>query len=362
VIVLSDENKIKLNKFKTLMRLDIKDLKKYLNSNKRNKVKKKKDIKKDIISFDINEDFIRIVVGKFYKNSLTVKKCIEVPTPKDSIDDGKITNFELLLNELKDILVKNKIKTKYASFTTNSTLIINREMIIPKVEDDEIETVINYEISKYLPINLNDYIIQTIVIEELEIEEVEKMKVYTICYPEKIAREYNDLLKRLGLKAYSLDIKFNSLNKIINYSQELNSKNYEIENQNAFIDIGSKYTDINIYKSGEIDFTRIIKLGHSNIEEYVIDKDKEYGVDYLIEEVERIFQFYKNKTRGNKIDKVYLLGDGSRLEGLEDYISDRISIPTEIIHHIGFVEFSSKDICHEDVYKYLNAMGTIIRL
>lgn len=339
---------------KKLFKFNIKKLNISSNANKKHNRK----TEKNIVSFDIDEDFIRIVVGRFTKQKVIVKKLVEAKTPEDCINDGKIINFDGLLSELEDLISKNKIKGKYGSFTTNSTLIINREIMIPKVEEDEFETVVNYEISKYLPINLNDYVIETLVMENIENEE--RVKAYTVCYPKKMARSYLDILKELNLKPYSLDIKFNSLNKIINYSQDINSSDYKIDEQNAFIDIGAKYTDVNIYRSGEVDFTRMIKLGYKSYDENIHSSEQQ--LEYLVEEIERILKFYKNKVRGNKIDKIYLLGDGSRLKGIENYISNRLSIKAEAINQIGFVEFSSKNTNIKDIYKYLNAIGTIIRM
>lgn len=352
----------KQNKLKKIMNLDLKDIKKELiNRNKEKKRVQKKDNKKEIVSFDINEEFINIVVGKFHKDTLTISKCIQIETPKGTIDDGKIINEELLVNELKSTLDKNKIKVKYGSFTTNSTLIINREMVIPEVKEDEIETVISFEISQYLPINLNDYILQTLTLDSIELDGAKKLKVHTICYPEKIAKSYYNVLKRLNIKPYSLDIKFNSLNKLINYSQEINNEDYDIKNSNIFIEIGPKHTEINIYKNGEIDFTRIIRVGYRDLEEepYIIDS---YKVDYLIEEIQRILQFYKNKFKNNIISKIYLLGEGSKIENIDIYMSNKLEINTETIKSIGFIESTSKNIVQEDMYKYINSIGTIIRL
>lgn len=353
-----EESKLKKNKLKNLMTMDLKDIK------NKSKVKKKKikDNKNKIVSFDIDEDYIKIVEGRYYKKDLLIYKCIEVETPEYCISDGKIINPEILITKLKQSLSKNKIKAKHACVTTNSTQIINREMIIPKVEDDEIETVINYEISKYLPINLNDCIVENLIIDEIEVDGVEKLKIYTVCYPEKMARSYFDLIQALNLKPYSLDIKFNSLNKIINYSQVINDEDYYFEASNAFINIGAVATEINIYKEGKIDFTRIIRQGYKTLEEYENTHQNESGVEQLIEELERIFQFYKNRVMGTRIEKIYLLGEGSREENLDAYMSERLGISVETIEDIGFIDFKRKRKYEDEVYKYLNAMGTIIRL
>ena len=78
------------------------------------------------------------------------------------------------------------------------------------------ETVIRYEIQQYLPINLEDYILQGKILAEKEVDGTKKLEVRVIAYPEKIARGYYNLLLKLGLKPDALDVNYNSVNKLIN--------------------------------------------------------------------------------------------------------------------------------------------------
>ena len=131
---------------KELMSMDIKDLIKNKNKKNKSKPKKEKELKREIISFDIGSDYTKIVVGKYYKGKLSISNYLEFETPKDSVNDGLIINEKILADKIQILLNENKIKAKYASFTTNSTTIINREIIIPKVDEDEVESVIKFSI------------------------------------------------------------------------------------------------------------------------------------------------------------------------------------------------------------------------
>ncbi|HCW53496.1 MAG TPA: pilus assembly protein PilM, partial [Clostridium sp.] len=184
------------------MNLDVKDLKKvFLDLKRNNKVLKIKDKKRKVVVFDIGSKSIKIAQGMYYKKNITIDKLLKVETPQGVIKDGDIVNKGLLVNKLKNILVENSIKADYGICTNNSSSIINREITIPKVENDEIETVVRFEIQQYLPINLDDYVIQTSILEETEDN---KLDVRVIAYPEKMARSYYDILKELNLKPYAL--------------------------------------------------------------------------------------------------------------------------------------------------------------
>ncbi|MFT8351866.1 type IV pilus assembly protein PilM [Clostridium saccharoperbutylacetonicum] len=382
----SETNKKKID-IKAIMNMDLGIVKQKLLKNLKNTKQTNLSLKKrKVIAFDMGSSTIKIVEGLYYKNSLTIDKYIKIPTPKDAIVDGEIKKEVELHKKLIQVLKENGIKTKDAICTTNSSLIINREIMIPKVEEEEMETVVRYEIQQYLPINLEDYILQGTTLEELEVDGVKKLNVRVIAYPEKVARGYYNLLLKLELKPYALDVNYNAVNKFINLIGI--TKEYE-NNTNeavAFIDLGASTIDVNIYKNNQLDFTRIIKDCGKEIDEMLrksnglqsnevekfknsnIDLSEEFEpvnirtraiVDEWIEKIEKIIQFYKNRNKGNEINNIIIFGGSSKIKGMEKYMTDRLGIMTEI-KGISKIAFKSNDD-GKPIDDYINAIGSVIR-
>lgn len=369
---------------KSLIKLDFKTLiKKFTKKADKSNTP---DKKRKVIAFDMGSNTIKIVEAMYYKNHMTIYKYVKIPTPKDAIIDGEIKREEELYNKLKRVLKKNDFKGKYGVCTTNSTLIINREIQIPKVEDEEMETVIRYEIQQYLPINLDDYILQSTFLGEEKVNGVDKINIRVIAYPEKIAKGYYNFLMKLELKPYSLDVNYNSVNKYVNIVK----KNNEIENETkgtvAFVDFGASFIDVNIYKDEHIHFTRIIKAGGNDIDEILLQnggfnnedlEEVKYKnidvsddldsiniqireiVDEWIEKIEKIIQFYKNKNPGNDVNSIIIYGGSSKLKGMEAYMTEKIGIRTQI-KGISKTDFKFNDENESD--DYINALGSVIRL
>ena len=394
---MSDENKKKFDfsKLKELGQMDLKDLKKLKIGNSKDSSKgvmSKLNVKiekpRNVVSFDIGASAIKIASGKYHKGKLVINNCTEIVTPEGTIADGKILNENQLSEMLKFSLKDIKVKAADAIITTNSSLIINREIMIPKVEDEELDTVIRYEIQQYLPINLNDYVIQFIILDEVEAESGNKYKVNVIAYPDKISRDYYNLINSIGLNPYALDVTYNSLNKIANYS-ELAKENEECTV--AFVDMGGTTTNIIILKNGKLDFTRMMRVGGENINFALAEelgmaakstealKIEKSDLDDIKEddfinialkkvlgnislEIERIFKFYLSKSVGNKIDKIYLYGGTSNIKGIEKYVEDKFNIPVKKIDKLNNVDFTSKELKELSMDRYLNAIGAIIRL
>ena len=380
--------------FKDIMSMDVKTLMSKGKDKKESKPKNSKKTKKlkKVVSLDIGSNNIKIAVGKFENNNkLTIEKLVDVLTPAGAVNDGIIQEVDTVADIIKFTLEQNKINVKDVICTTNSSMVINRELNIPKVNEGEIDTVIHFEIQQYLPINLEDYIIQCIVLEEFEdqFDSSEKLKVNAIAYPQKMARGYYDMLIKAGLEPHALDVTHNSINKLFNTVNSVNVGNLDKRGTVAFVDMGAASINVNIYKKGKLDFTRIIKAGGNDIdyelsqelnmsikstESMKIDKDNiaeaEYRekVDFIVNKVvkgwlvdiERILQFYKNKNLGNTIDAIYIYGGSSNITGIESAFESAFTINTEKISKLGNIE-NTKAI-EEPIESYINAISAIIRL
>ena len=199
---------------------------------------------------------------------------------------------------------------------------------------------------------------------------------------------YYNLLIKLDLRPYALDVNYNSMNKFINYTDISDKYEYKYEDSVAFIDMGASFIDVNIYKNGQLDFTRIIKAGGNDINTFfyemngmkfeesetlkleridLLDENDSINIavkeiaDEWIDKIEKIIQFYKNKSIDNNVDKILILGGGSKLKGFERYMADKIGISTKRVKGISKISFKSEDD-GEPIDDFINAIGSIIRL
>ncbi|NMF03349.1 type IV pilus assembly protein PilM [Clostridium beijerinckii] len=378
----SEEKKINMD-LKSLKTLLLRNIGK--NRKKLNKIKEKK---RKVVAFDMGSSSVKIIEAVYYKKNLSISKYVEIPTPKGSIVDGEIKKQDELVLKIGQALEENKINSKDGICTTNSTLIINREISIPDVEEDEMETVARYEIQQYLPINLDDYILQIMVINEEVVEEVKKINIRVMAYPEKTARGYYNLLTRLNLNPYVLDVNYNAVNKFMNFINLYDNYEYNVSDSIAFIDMGASFIDVNIYKNRKLDFTRIIKAGGNDINEFLYEttgakfeeienlKKNEVNliegydsanmairniIDDWIEKVEKIINFYRNRNLGNSIDKIFIFGGCSKLNGFEEYMTSKIGITTKRISGISKMTFAD-NASDESIEDFINVIGSVIRL
>lgn len=392
-----DENK-KISKEKSLANMDIKEIIPQLLKKLNQPINRKKsktpamEKKRNVVAFDIGTATIKIVEGVYYKDKLSINSCIQIKTPKDSIEDGEIKFGDAIATTMRTTLKQHNIKAKDAICTTNSTAIINREIIIPKVEEEEMETVVRYEIQQYLPINLDDCILQMSILNEMEdFDGRTKINVRVIAYPKKMALGYYNLLTDLHLKPYALDVNFNALNKFVNIT-DLTKFEYKAKSSIALLDMGANFIDVNIYKGDKLDFTRRIKAGGNDIDEVLVrdgafepemvEKIKteeidlseddsstkfetrlvEQVLDEWIEKIEMILQFYKNKSIENDIEKIIAFGGSSKFKGLDKYMSDKLGVKVKILKGVSNISFKNSEDNGGKLSDFINVIGSVIRL
>ncbi|SHJ30603.1 type IV pilus assembly protein PilM [Clostridium amylolyticum] len=355
--------------------------------------KKKSLFPKTFIAMDLGSRYIKFAVGKENGERLVVDKLFKLEAPRNTVSDGEISDKIRLTTMIQNALLNAGIKAKDVNITGNSTLIINREIVVPKAEESELGTLIQYEIQQYLPINMNDYIVQYDVLEELQSENVDKLKVLVVTYPKRMAKQYYDLALNSKLKPNALDVNYNAIKKLMNKNILFNGEKNKKEDTIAVVDMGADTTDVTIYKNNVPDFTRIVKFGGNALDQeisksynidlkeaeqrkitkanleniYPMEEDillndlvKQFSQD-LLEELQRIFQFYRNKNVGNNINKVYIYGGTSRISGLAKYMENALTVPIKKISYLENITYS-KTCNTEEIDLYLNTLGTIIRL
>ncbi len=307
--------------------------------------------------------------------------------------DGKLVFAEgkadILRQSIVQALSENRIRYKDAIFTIQSTSIIRREVEVPNVKPHEMEGMIRYEIEQYLPIDLNEYIIEYKALEE---KKDTKTKILIAAIPKTIAEDYLTILKSTDLVPSSLDINSNSISKLFGFKQQINFTEYSLDKTVAFLDMGCSNINICILAKGLYQFSRLIPTGGSELtlaiaEAFKITLQNAEGKKILegnlsileastenkalnevirnivfrwAEEIQKVFQFYKTRNFNNNIDEIYLYGGTSNLRGITEYIANVTNISTKQIKNLSSVKLG-KHIRGIDLEYYLNSIGAIIR-
>lgn len=346
-------------------------------------------ISRKALSIDFGSSGIKVIVGQASKKGISISKAFKIDMPKDAYSDGEIHDEFIIANELKRALKENKISTDWAYGIINSSSIITREIIIPKVPEKEIASIIGYQLGDYLPIKPDDYVVEHLILGEIDDMGIEKLNILLIAIPKNIVLEHLSLMKEIGLKPQVLDYQSNSIAKLINYNGLINNS-YNTENMAiASIDIGYSNTKLTIVKNGTIRVTRILDIGAKRLCENLgsffdhpleeleqrlfeiedINQISEEVTDYfrlvnltkstmdgLLSKIESVFNYYTSRKGGNEISLILLQGGLANINGLDNLFSKHFNILTKKLTTLDKIKWNG------DLLKYSNAIGGLIRV
>ncbi|KAB3527587.1 pilus assembly protein PilM [Alkaliphilus serpentinus] len=343
------------------------------------------------LSLDIGSHSIKIVEGNWTRSAINIERLISIPTPLETVSDGKITDINKLREAVSTTIEIEKIKAKRLIFTIGSTSVITREIILPTTKPEEIKSILEYELQQYLPVNLDDYILQKKILEEFMESGIKKSNLQVAALPKEMVSEYYQLAQLLKLKAVVLDLNFNSIYKLIIEKAFLN-KGEDVSNKTiAVVDIGYKSMNVIIIEKKVLKFNRLIQSGGNEIDvnlanalnltlreasekkkeikniqgstlselEEIVNSNIKATIDNWVYDIERLFKYYTSREVNNKLDAIYLYGGGSRVKGIEGYFKEAFQIPTYKLTDIAGIN-KNKNLLTKDLDTYYNAIGAMI--
>ena len=340
----------------------------------------------NILSIDIGSATTKLVLGRHQGKSIKLLKTVIIHTPSQCYSDGNLLAIPKLVAKIKEALIVNKIKAKKVIITVNSTSIITREISFPSVKPEEMAEMIKFDIEQYMPISIDEYDIEHKILEEYEDEGGKKTKVLVAAVQKTMVISYINLVKELGLTPIAIDITSNSASKLFENTVMINTENYNAEGIVALIDMGYRTITVNFLVKGRLQFSRVIPRGGNELEEIRVNEyvaatsetsissngkidlsvDSELVnisktvIDSWLQEVQRILQYYSSRSNKNNIEKVFLYGGYSGIQGIEDYFKNSINLPVVDINTMDIIKMSV-GIKTTDIKNCLNAIGSLIR-
>lgn len=355
------------------------------------------------ITIDIGFRYMKIVQVKRGKgNTLSVVNYGIGDTPKGCIKNGAIKDKDAVITEINRVIKDHNINSREAKIVMSGTNIISRVIMIDYVPESEADKLIWQEIKDTIPVDLADNRIDYKVLGVTTVNGQKKIKVFVTVVLKRIVDNYIDLLNVLKLKPLAVDIPSNSVSKFFQLDIDINNDSVkrhikQKHNNNTYIvfDLGSETTIINILKDKAPEFNRVILKGSSRIDAEIF-KDlamqpnemqkaelykKRYGIsdtaiagteytcsqaakrvmDSIIKDIKLCIDFYIARCSGAHPDKIFLIGGGSQMKGIQEYFEEHLELPAYRINvaKIRGIEFSNN--LDTDRLNYLvNALGVAL--
>lgn len=279
---------------------------------------------KKMLSIEVGCSETKIVEMDYQSKKPKVYKCVALKTPDGAVKDGYLNpvKMESLKDAVKEALKANKIRTKRVLFTIFSGKIISREIVLPGVKVHQINAIIESNITEYFPIELSDYKITHMHISTFrEGENVGKHKVLVIAAENVLLEGYEKLADELGLNIVDIDYAGNSVFQATKQSAGAEAiMAVKVEEENALV---------TIIKQGIMVMQRTVNynIGHQGDGPVPLDD----AARVLVGTVLRVIDFYLSNNEENKIEQIYIMGDGSKEAMILDMMTEQTQLPCRVL-------------------------------
>lgn len=337
---------------------------------------------KDVMSVEIEDRYIKILVG----NKRKITKNAIINTPDGAIEDDKIVDVEAIAEVLNKFIKANGITTENIVYTIHGQDTIIRHTEIAIMQEIQVGKAAIMEIGQYLPQQGVNYYIDYQIIDKINTDEKKVYKVLVAAVPRVKINGYVELTQKLGMKLKAIEILPISISRTFkNYFD----KTKEINNIGV-IDIENLSTSIVILDHGKIFIEKEVNKGISNavdaiVKNLKVDYEKAYfyfmskfnfakqnysddiyediknNFDEIFKAFDRIVKFYTAGKVKKTLDKIFIIGEGSKIYGIEAYLQEFMVTDVSVINNAESIKLKI-NFDDENKFKYYsNAYGAILR-
>lgn len=350
-----------------------------------------------VVSIEVGYSNIRICEMDYKAKTPRVYRFAMVPTPPNVIEDGYLKESAGLRTAIKEALFRNRIKSKKVIFTVASSKIINREVTLPPVKPNMLESMIKANLGDYFPIDLSDHEVSHVVLETIKDgDNAGKTRVMLVAVEKALVASYEALAQSCGLVLVDLDYVGNSIYQavkkeaskvpsmvlkieenqtIITVVKDNNmmlqrSINYGIEEAVHEVAANPAFEVIDNKEAWQLIKRRCcIKVALDN-DTNILEPDLEQDDDMetaqarvnvtrtllpLINGVSRVVDFY-NSRNPERIEQAYIIGMGGDMSGLSKLLTNELGIKTNVFQKLeGIVWHPSMG--EGDLFNYVASIG-----
>lgn len=324
---------------------------------------------------DIGTNSIKIAQAVKTPTGFRLVKFIEGPTPAMTIKDGQIIDARVLGDTIKTMLSNARMTMEKAVGSVSGQSVVIRPINMTQMSEKELQNAIKFEAERYLPYSVSDaQIIGTILRKSVEGDE-KSMEVLLVAAPNEMVANAQEVVKMAGIEPSAIDLEPFALVRAsqLALSQELAHQTI------ALINLGASSSSINIFKEGILrhnrtittagnSFTRAIGQSLNLSFEEAEKLKKEKGIirvekdatpvapttmrifnvimpvlQELITEIQRSFDYYRSRYRGESVDLCVLSGGTAKFKNIDQFVSNELGVTCEVGNPFKNIDLSGVD-------------------
>ncbi len=257
-----------------------------------------------------------------------------------------------LVEAIKQLVKESGVRPHQVVASIAEPLVFSKVMKFPVMSTPELATAIKWELDQTVPFPPSEIEVSWVIMQKPQrATGEERISVYVVATPNKVAETYTNILELAGLEPIRLENEVPALSRAFAHS-------LSDQNPGLLVNIGASGTTMIICGKDIIYANYYVPVGGSALTKFISDSfnlpldqaesyKRTYGiakeqlegrlysvlkpiVDNLVGESKKMIVSYQNENKGASIGRIMLTGGGSYLNGILPYMTE--SFPnTEVI-------------------------------
>lgn len=357
-----------------------------------------------ILSIEAEASQIRVAEVEVRGKKGRIYNCFCIPAPQGAVEDGQIRDTKTLGENLKAELSQRKIRTKKVYFATGSTRIASREVRIPFVKANRIQSIIEANATDYFPIDVSKYVLSYSVVDvesqksEDGKEETKQYHLMIYAAPKAISAAYSEFAENAGLTMTGITYTGDSIYHSV--------KDEYAKGTHILVKVEYTGTSITIIQDGELTLQRNINYGvdsaaetvrafpefgdrldanealdvlcsrkcinpfldMESFDEEISDEDRKLetarvevteSLRYLIGNISRIMDYYISRHTDTNFDSIVCCGLGAQVKGLMQLLTNELGQQVDVLQEFkNFAPPAGGDAQEACLYAAVLSPGT----
>lgn len=337
--------------------------------------------RRNLIGLDIGSQAIKAIQLKRVGNALQLAGMAMVDIPIEVQEEPDVAlRTERVIELIRRLLQENEFAAKDSVTAIAGDSVIVRYVKLPSMSREELKNVIHVEAEQYIPLSIDQVVLDFEVLGEIEEDGQKKSEVLLVAVKEEVVDAHLLLVKAAGLKPAIIDVDSFALENAFEW-------NYgKLEGETiGLINIGAKLTSINILEDGITHLTRDVAVAGNNftreiqrtldvplaeaermkrrdgqvliesedIMQMEIPKKDDPAsrigeaigplLNKLVAEIQRSLDYYESTIRKKPITRIFLSGGACRLKNLDKFLAEKLNVGVEFTDPFKRIVIPEKD-------------------
>lgn len=336
------------------------------------------------VGLDIGSDHLRVAEVKPAGSTYTLTGYAMVAVPMGAVVEGEIVDVEAVAASIRELVRTSGLHPKNVAIGVSNQKVVVRLIDLPYMEKSELQGAIQYQAQDYIPIPIEDAILDFEVIGDyMTSSDEHMMEVLLVAAQRDMVNNAVRAVEEAGLKLQQIDVtSFAIVRALMGAAPSfLPDENEEAGEATGIIHISSGLTNIAVIEKGVPRFTRVsamagnqftqaianslnltfdeaedlkVRVGLPALDQRVM-ADMPPGIDparaqtaqdalerevsKFIAEVRRSLDYYLTQaTQVRTIRKILLTGSGAQLRALDSYLEKGLQAEVRLADPLSWVQ------------------------